>query len=531
MPRVSLNHIQLIGLWSALVLSSICLRPLLPVDETRYLSVAWEMWTNGSYLVPIKNGLPYADKPPMYFWLINLGWGLFGVNEWWPRLISPLLALICIPLVIALAKTLWPEKVYVGRNAVWLLFGGLFWSVFMTLVQFDLLLVVCTLMGMLGWLHMESSKKFSFLPALAIGLGILSKGPVILIHLLPVSLLAPIWLEDQGNLSRWYRYVLFSVLIGLAIGLAWAVPAAISGGEAYREEIFWGQTAERVVNSFAHQKAWWWYLAILPLLLFPWIAWPVFWRGIISTESSIWKERSVKFLLCWILPGFILFSLISGKQIKYLLPMMPAFMLLVAYFFDTMPGRNNRLWLAGMLLLGAGLLLVSLPVWVKPDAYWVSRLNPFWGDLLIVFGLITLFFPGAGLFVNIQAATVSVVIVVLSLSFCLRHVVSEAYDLKTVGEKISGLMAEGKSLAYLGTYHAEFNYLGRLNEPIKEIPEKNAIAWAKTHPDSYLVLHRADWPHMGTGALYEQPYRSRSNDLGLWLASDWLQALPENLVN
>ncbi|VAW80265.1 Polymyxin resistance protein ArnT, undecaprenyl phosphate-alpha-L-Ara4N transferase; Melittin resistance protein PqaB, partial [hydrothermal vent metagenome] len=35
------------------------LRPLLPVDETRYLSVAWEMWWRGDFLVPYLNGEAY----------------------------------------------------------------------------------------------------------------------------------------------------------------------------------------------------------------------------------------------------------------------------------------------------------------------------------------------------------------------------------------------------------------------------------------------------------------------------------------
>lgn len=46
--------------------------PYIPVDETRYLSVAWEMRLNHSFVVPLLNGLPYSNKPPLLFWLINL---------------------------------------------------------------------------------------------------------------------------------------------------------------------------------------------------------------------------------------------------------------------------------------------------------------------------------------------------------------------------------------------------------------------------------------------------------------------------
>jgi 4-amino-4-deoxy-L-arabinose transferase-like glycosyltransferase len=75
-----------VALWGVLVVVALTVRPLLPVDETRYLSVAWEMWLRHDWLVPHLNGSPYPDKPPLLFWGILLGWRVFGVNVWWPRL-------------------------------------------------------------------------------------------------------------------------------------------------------------------------------------------------------------------------------------------------------------------------------------------------------------------------------------------------------------------------------------------------------------------------------------------------------------
>lgn len=64
--------------------------PLLPVDETRYLSVAWEMWLRHEWLVPHLNGALYTDKPPLLFWLVHLGWAVAGVNDVWPRAVCGL---------------------------------------------------------------------------------------------------------------------------------------------------------------------------------------------------------------------------------------------------------------------------------------------------------------------------------------------------------------------------------------------------------------------------------------------------------
>lgn len=78
------------ALWAA----STFVRPILPVDETRYLTVAWEMWRTGDWRVPHLNGVPYDHKPPLLFWLIQAGWWMGGVSEAWPRLIGPLCGLV-----------------------------------------------------------------------------------------------------------------------------------------------------------------------------------------------------------------------------------------------------------------------------------------------------------------------------------------------------------------------------------------------------------------------------------------------------
>src|SRR3569833_3277903 len=72
-------------LLAALAAVAILTRPLTPIDETRYVSAAWEMWLRDDFLVPFKNGTPYSDKPPFMFWMFQAGWALFGVNDWWPR--------------------------------------------------------------------------------------------------------------------------------------------------------------------------------------------------------------------------------------------------------------------------------------------------------------------------------------------------------------------------------------------------------------------------------------------------------------
>ena len=275
--------VALLAGWMLFALASIWLRPLWPVDETRYASVAWEMWLRGDFLVPYVNGEPYSHKPPLLFWLIQAGWAMFGVNDWWPRLVAPLSALAAIPLLLKLGNLLWNKKQEQTSFSIWVLFGSLLFAGFITLTMFDLLLMLCAMAGMIGVLNLVNNKRIPGLLWLGagIGLGVLAKGPVILLHVLPAAVVAPWWApEVRGRIARWYLDLLLGVLLGAMIALAWALPAAYLGGEQYRHAIFWGQTAGRVSESFAHRAPLWYYLPLLPLILFPWFVWPRFWKGL-----------------------------------------------------------------------------------------------------------------------------------------------------------------------------------------------------------------------------------------------------------
>jgi len=119
---------------------SLLLRTPFPVDETRYLSVAWEMWHNGDFILPTLNGEPYSHKPPLLFWLMHAGWALFGVNDYSPRLISMIAGLASLPLVSAIAGFFWPDRPGIRSTAPLILASFLAWLLYSTTVMFDILL-------------------------------------------------------------------------------------------------------------------------------------------------------------------------------------------------------------------------------------------------------------------------------------------------------------------------------------------------------------------------------------------------------
>jgi len=401
--------------------------------------------------------------------LIHAAWTVAGVSEMVARMVPLLLSVIALWWSAGLAARLWPERSDVIAPLVpWLLFGGLFWNNFFTLVQFDLLLLLAALLAWRGVLDaVQSPLRGWLLVGLGIGLGVLSKGPVILVPVLPAILFAPWWATGRERVawSAWYASGLIALLAGAVIALLWAIPAGMAGGDVYQQAIFWGQSAGRVVNSFAHRSPWWSYLLWLPLMWLPWILWPRLWK---SARRVGLDDSGVRFCLAVIIPALVIFSLISGKQGKYLLPLFPLVALLFARWLGDLDREARyRPWVAGVFLLSGAALLFVMP-WLPADVDGLSRAQPLWGLVLLAGGVVIL-----RLHLPV-AMTVRVTALLVSLwtaTFYLALVppLASQYALGAMSRTLHGLQESGRPLAWLGKYHGQFHFLGRLQTRIEPL--------------------------------------------------------------
>lgn len=468
--------------WVLAVASAIVFRPTLPVDETRYLAVAWEMWFRGDFIVPYLNGEPYHHKPPLLFWLMTAGWSVFGVNEWWPRLVAPLFAVATLWGSVRLALLLWPGDRVTAQFTPLLLVGTAFWAIFQTVTMFDMMLATFTVMGLVGVVTAWRNGGWSgwLLVALAIGLGVLAKGPAILLHILPVALLAPWWGPklpsgpDQPLVSwkQWYFRLFVAFLIGAAIALAWAIPAGIQGGEEYRNMIFWGQSAGRIVKSFDHARPFWWYLAVIPPLLLPWLLWPQLWRCLKS--QFILSDGAFRLLVAWVVPAVFVFSLISGKQLHYLLPEFAAFALLFARVLSGQANapvpKSSRALIASFFVV-LSILLLAFPhlsgLIKNPQRF--ELLDPYWGGVLLIMAVQIWFLARRSVASAIRVVSVCMAGLILVTHLVAKEKLEKTYDLKPIAKALKAYEDQGYALANFGTYHGQFQFLGRLKTPMAQL--------------------------------------------------------------
>jgi len=517
-------------IWLVLVGTGLWLRPLTPIDETRAVSVAWEMWLRHDPLVPVLNGIPYSHKPPLLQWCIQLLWLLFGVGEWSARLVVPLFALANLYLTAALAHRLWPQRPAAETLAPWLLLAMPVWALWTSLTLYDMLSTFFTLLGMLGVLRAgqgQARGTWSLL-ALALGGGILAKGPVILLLALPTALFAPWWLAavPAGGWGRWYRGMGLAIGGGALMGLAWAMPAGWAGGEEYRRLIFWGQSAGRIANSFAHQRPPWWYLEWLPLLLFPWVWWLPLWQRMRHPAA----DSGQRFCLVQMLFILAVFSLISGKQIHYLLPAFPAAALLFARGLADLPAasRRARLPVAGVIiLLGVGLLaLPHLPSLASRGSLQGVLAVPLAVDLAILAsGLALLALPRLGVAAEVRALSLSVLAVVVAAHFGYREQARSSFDLQPLADRVAAIQAGGSPLLHWRKYNGQYHFLGRLRQPIADTDSlPRLLQWLAEHPDGHLIVESRSKGPVAAGVEFSQPYKSSSR-VELWRAATALERL------
>ncbi len=524
--------------WMAAALVAIFQHGPMPMYSTRTLSVAWEMWLRHSYLVPYFNGQPYSDKPPLLLWLIQLGWAAGGVSDIWPRLLEVMLGAVELVLATKLAQRLFPERPLVAQITPWILGALTYGFMFGLQVMYEVLLADCVLAALLCLVPTprREAPRFAWF-ALAVSLGLLTKGPVMLLHVAFPWLLGPLWQPWAKREPRqWYGRGAVAIAAGCGVLLTWALLAAWSGGEVYRQKLLVHQTAGRVVDAFAHAEPFWWYVPMLPVLLFPFVLWPRLWLALFALRRPF--ETGLRFLFVWLGPVLLGFSLVSGKQAYYLLPEYAGFALLMAAALTRLHDRRAiaSRWLGPWpmaLAMGlAGVALISLGSLVKHGKASLPQLMalvpyslPF-GVLSVVLALM-LALPRRG---ELYRVAMAGLIATVAANGLFTLTLWPAYDFAPAAALLAKAEAKGQPVANLETNDGQYTFLGRLIRPITQFHghDKTLKDWALAHPNGLIITY----PQRLTAAereqaVYTQPFRGVW--LAIWPAAAYAEALKQEL--
>jgi 4-amino-4-deoxy-L-arabinose transferase-like glycosyltransferase len=309
---------------------------LLDPDEGRNAEVAREMAETNDYILPHLNGLPYLDKPILFFFVDALGMEVLGPTVLAARLPALLFTLLTLCLVW------WFAERAIGVGAGWV--ASLATAsmpltlAFSRTVIFDSTLTFFVVLSIIGFfLAGERPSDSSETPGgdtaywwtvvawSAMGLGVLTKGPIALVLPLLVAIPYALWQKNAKKIANPIALLSFATLL-----LPW-IFAMTNRIPDFLEYSLLTETLARLTTDEMQRTGPLWYF--IPILLTGSLPWSVvalggLKKGIPSRDDQ--DRPFFIFLLLWILLPLLFFSLSQSKRPQYILPLLPGIGVLVA---------------------------------------------------------------------------------------------------------------------------------------------------------------------------------------------------------
>ena len=338
-------------------------------DEPRFGRAAVEMLATGDFLVPTFNGDLRPDKPPLVYWLMTGFLHFLGTSVLAVRLPSVLGMVATALMVHRIGKIVAGPTV--GLRAM-VIFATMPLPFFIgTAATADGILLV----GVTGAILCFVERVFRGhawwqmpLLTLALSWALLAKGPVgLAIPLLTIVVTCILLGGDLRPDRRFWALLNGAVIVAVGIFLAWGLPAnEATGGELARVGLG-RHVFERAGEALEGHGGGGWlgYLGLLP-----------FYLPVVFLASGAWSfllipciaavrgcDRRQRALISgWVIPTFVMMSLIATKLPHYILGIMPAIAIAIAITSE----RGGLLAPLRSLSVAAGvftfaLILIGLP--------------------------------------------------------------------------------------------------------------------------------------------------------------------------
>jgi len=325
--------------------------PLVDVDEGAFSEATREMLVRGDYVTTWLNGELRFDKPILTYWLQAAAVSVAGPVEWAFRLPSALAGGLWCWLLFRFARRFAPDAAHM---ATFMLVSALGPLVMARAATADALLNAFVAGALFAFYrHLVDGRRRDLVAAYAwMGLGLLTKGPI---ALLVPALAIGVYCVSRGEWLRPLRLLRdpLAWLVMLAIALPWYVLELRAQGQAFIDGFFMKHNVNRfTATMLGHGGSGWYYFALLPLLLFPFVA-PL--AGAIAGWRTVRGDDVQRFAWCTFLPVLAFFSFSHTQLPHYLLyGLSPMFLLLALH-----RGRFAAPWwtvgpaLAGLALAAA----------------------------------------------------------------------------------------------------------------------------------------------------------------------------------
>lgn len=318
-------------LWMFCAVVTLALLPLMIFrdftsdNELRYLSIVDEALRNHDFFAFHNHGLAYADKPPLYFWLLMLCRWLAGAHYMWLLSLCSLLpAYGVIAVMEKWAGTLFSSSQDCNVSRSMLMTSAYFLGA-AVILRMDMLMCLFIVLAFRTFWKMyerRAAARDCWLFPIWLFLALFTKGPLGILIPLVSTFLFLLLKRDLRSIGRYWGWRTWGVLSVACI--LWFVGVYFDGGKDYLDNLLFHQTIDRAVDAFHHKRPVYYYLIAIWYVMAPWSIYAI--GAMVADLRSPSRLPALQQLYIAIaLTTLVMLSCISSKLQIYMLPAIPFF--------------------------------------------------------------------------------------------------------------------------------------------------------------------------------------------------------------
>lgn len=341
-------------------------RGFIDPDEGRYAEVPREMVANDNWGEMRLLGFRYYEKPPLAYWLVAPAIRVLGAHDWAVRVPLFVTFLILIGLALRLTRGQWPDSMrqqailaMIATIGILAGFAMLMTDPFLSMWFF----ITCAAIfhGLQPGTSIGRRWALLIIAGITAALGFLTKGAVAIVLPAFIAFLWLLWERRPGALFTPATFAAAAICIIIVIP---ALNVIERFNPCFIQQFIMEEHIARFTGTRAMQgreEPWCYFLYVLPALMAPWTLF------LFRAGRNMWKRNALtsdslsRFLLVWAVVVIGFFSVSKGKLMSYVLPALPALMLLIARWGIAEKRDENDEWDTRLWRLGyAGSILVSI---------------------------------------------------------------------------------------------------------------------------------------------------------------------------
>jgi 4-amino-4-deoxy-L-arabinose transferase-like glycosyltransferase len=326
-------------------------------DEATYAEISKEMVISGNWLTPQLDYQPWVDKPPLYMWATALLYSVFGIGEFWSRVISALSAIWLLILVYQIGGLLYGRGV--GLIACLILLTSFLFTRFARSCMLDMTLSLFVYSAIYGFVRLQrGGPQWWYVVWGSFGLAVMVKSAAAFV--IPLTIIPVVMFSREVRTSVRAKQFWWGLIIAIAIVTPWHLFLYAELHEAFTDQYFGYRLLVRSTTPLEGNSGdILFYVRILRDQFSPW-----FYLTPFTLSLGLWEfvrsrlKSQILLILALIVLG--LYTAVQTKLPWYILPAYPSLAILTANFVVRAFHDVRSPEFSGLILGAGGFVLFNL---------------------------------------------------------------------------------------------------------------------------------------------------------------------------